>query len=88
MIDFLITLLLTLIAPFTEEEKLIQEEGIRREIEEMEGESEMKNNITILNSSDGYWVALYLEGKLIDEGHSLREDMLLTLINKMEPKKI
>lgn len=36
--------------------------------------------ITLVRNDDGDWVALYKDGRLVDQGHSFQEERLLTLL--------
>lgn len=36
--------------------------------------------VTLVYADTGDWVAVYLDGELVDQGHSFQEDRLLTLL--------
>lgn len=41
----------------------------------------MKKQITFVDDTSGEWIGIYINGKLVDEGHSFQPEDVLRLLN-------
>lgn len=48
----------------------------------------METNFTFVNSEDGDWQALYINGKLAAEGHTIKAKDVLDCIADILPNKV